>query len=67
MVQEISKLRIVLDSNEYIRLLNEQNPLLSKVFSKKEISVYITDIIISEVLRNVKTHIGKGFYRVIEK
>jgi len=67
MVQEISKLRIVLDSNEYIMFLNEQNPFLNKVFSKKEISIYITDMIVSEVLRNVKTHMGKEFYRVIEK
>jgi|SRR3989344_6904871 len=67
MVQEIGKLRIVLDSNEYIRFLNEQNPLLNKIFSKKDISIYITDIIVSEVLRNLETYLGKNFYGIIEK
>ncbi|MBI2508137.1 hypothetical protein HYV89_04245 [Candidatus Woesearchaeota archaeon] len=67
MVQEVGKLIIVLDSNEYIRFLNEQNPLLGKIFSKKEISVYTTDLIVREVLRNLKTDIGKEFYKVIEE
>lgn len=67
MVQKTGKLVIVLDSNEYIRFFNEQNPLLGKIFLEKEISVFITDLIVSETLRNLEIVKGKEFYTLLEK
>jgi len=67
MVSEASELIIVLDSNEYITFLNENNLFLSKIFSNKKISIYTTDLIISEVLRNVEINSGKEFFKLIKE
>ena len=55
---------IILDSNEYINYFNKKD-LLDKVFSNQDILIYINDIIIREVIRNLKELQIKEFYNLI--
>jgi hypothetical protein len=58
---------IILDSNEYINYLNKETLLLQKVFLDKNLSIWINDHIIREVLRNIKELQKKEFYNIIFK
>lgn len=58
---------IILDSNEYINYLNKEILLLQKLFSDKNLSIWINDHIIREVLRNIKELQKKEFYNIIFK
>ena len=55
---------IILDSNEYINYFNREI-LLDKVFHNQNIIIYINDIIIREVIRNLKGSQIKEFYNII--
>ena len=54
----------ILDSNEFIDFLTEKTELLS-VLNDDSLSIYINDLIIREVLRNVRESQKKGFYNLI--
>lgn len=55
---------IVLDSNEYINYFNEKS-LLDEVFSKQDLIICINEIIVREVIRNLKEYQTKEFYKII--
>ena len=55
---------IVLDSNEYIDYLNSKNSL-DKLFFNQDLTIYINDIVIREVIRNLKEPQIKEFYNII--
>ena len=59
-------MRIVLDSNEYILYLNNKSLLLHKLFDH-EISIYVNELIIKEVLRNITHSQRKTFYQLLFK
>ena len=58
-------MNIVLDSNEYINYLDKKNPILQKIFLNENLSICINDILIREVLRNIKELQKKEFYNII--
>lgn len=55
---------IVLDSNEYIDYFNSKNSL-DKLFSNQDLTMYISDVVIREVIRNLKEPQIKEFYNII--
>ena len=55
---------IVLDSNEYLNYFNKKTPLC-EVFSNQDLTIYTNDIIIREVIRNLKESQIKEFYNII--
>ena len=55
---------IVLDSNEYIDYFNSKNSL-DRLFSNQDLAVYINDVVIREVIRNLKEPQIKEFYNII--
>ena len=55
---------IVLDSNEYINFLNKKSLYLNKLFDKN-IVIYVNEIIIREVLRNIKETLKREFYNIL--
>ena len=59
------KLTVVLDSNEYINYLNKNDLSLQKIFTNEDLSVYLNDFIIREVLRNLIEAQKKEFYNLI--
>lgn len=65
MVQGYSKLIIILDSNEYINFLNKKTLFLDKIFKDDKITIYINELIIIEVLRNIKEDSKNEFYKVL--
>ncbi len=58
---------IVPDSNEYIYYINKENLLPEKLFLDKNLSVFINDHIIREVLRNIEELQKKELYNVLFK
>ena len=59
------KLIIVLDSNEYVLFLNKKSPLLKDIFENEKIVILISELIVSEVLRNVEETFKKDFYKLL--
>ena len=55
---------IVLDSNEYINYFNEKVSF-DKLFFSQDLTIYTNDIIIREVIRNLKEPQTKEFYNII--
>lgn len=56
---------IVPDSNEYINYLDKKNLLLQKIFLNENLLICINDIIIREVLRNIKELQKKELYNIL--
>ena len=57
---------IILDSNEYILYLNEQSPLFTKLFGH-DITIFVHELIVKEVLRNISSLQRKAFYQLLFK
>ena len=62
-----SKLIIVLDSNEYINFLNKKSLDINKILSNENIIIYVNELIIREVLRNIKETLKREFYKILLK
>jgi len=58
-------LKIVLDSNEYIIFLNQKTQLLDEIFQNNRI--YVNEMIVKEVLRNIKESFKSQFYKLLFK
>ena len=56
---------IILDSNEYIISLNKKTQLPDKIFLNNQI--YINEIIVKEILRNIKESFKSQFYKLLFK
>jgi len=56
---------VVLDSNEYITYFNENKDFLDKLLNNKKIEVYINELLIKEVLRNIKETSKTEFYQIL--
>ena len=56
---------IILDSNEYIISLNKKTQLPDKIFLNNQI--YINEIIVKEILRNIKESLKSQFYKLLFK
>ena len=58
---------IVLDSNEYILFLNNLLPDLNKILENSNFKVYLHELIIKEVMRNIGEDQKKDFYKLLFK
>ncbi len=56
---------IVLDSNEFIDFLNDKTEDITKVLGNNTLLIYINDMIIREVLRNIPEIKKREFYNLI--
>ena len=56
---------IVLDSNEYIFYLNKKSSELEKILFNDKFTIYVHDMIIIEVLRNISETLRKKFYQLL--
>src|SRR3989338_5074502 len=56
---------IVLDSNEYIKNINEQSDLLNPLFQRVGFYFHLHKIIRDEVLRNLRNDAEKDFFRLV--
>ena len=56
---------IVLDSNEYIKNINEQSNLLNPLFQRVGFYFHLHKIIRDEVLRNLRNDAEKDFFRLV--
>ena len=61
------KLILVLDSNEYIVFLNKESHLLEKILYTESIIIFMNELIVREVLRNINEEVKKEFYAFIFK
>ena len=58
---------VVLDSNEYINHLEKKPKILDKIFLSEGTVIYINEIIVEEVLRNINELQKKEFYLLISR
>ena len=58
---------LVLDSNEYLNYLEKKSIILDQIFSNEWIVVYINEIIVKEVLRNLNEIKRKEFYSLLSR
>ena len=58
---------IVLDSNEYINYLEKKSEILGEIFSNEGVTIYINEIIVKEVLRNIDELKKKEFYSLLSR
>ncbi|MBS3151209.1 hypothetical protein J4443_02400 [Candidatus Woesearchaeota archaeon] len=56
---------IVLDSNEYIKHINEQSNLLNPLFQRVGFYFHLHKIIRDEVLRNLRNDAEKDFFKLV--
>lgn len=56
---------IVLDSNEYIKYINERSDLLNLLFQRVGFYFYLHRIIHDEVLRNLRKDTEKEFFKLV--
>ena len=54
-----------MDSNEYIIYLNKISLKLDLVFNQEEITIFLNELIVKEVLNAINENLKKEFYRVI--
>jgi len=61
------KVIIVLDSKEYILYLNKKSSLVERILVNENVNVYINELIVREVLRNIKEDLKREFYELLFK
>jgi len=61
------KLILVLDSNEYILYLHKKSFLIEKILNDQKATIFIDELIVKEVLRNIKEEVKKEFYSFLFK
>lgn len=59
----MSKLKLVLDSNEYVFYFNDNSDML-KILELGNIEIYLTDLIFKEVIRNIRKEAIKSFFNL---
>ncbi len=58
-------MRIVLDSNEYIILLNGASSIVKDIITNTKNLIYVNELIVKEVLRNINETQKKEFYALL--
>ena len=60
------KLKLVLDSNEYVFYFDNKSSDMLKLLDSQEIKFFLTDLIIQEVLRNIRKESIKDFFNILK-
>ncbi len=61
------KLILVLDSNEYIYYFDKESPLLARLLNDERMSIFINELIIGEVLKNITSESEGEFFKILFK
>ena len=56
---------VVLDSNEYLGFLSGNSPFAEGLFGGEKVSIFIHELIVKEVLRNLQESIKGEFYTLL--
>jgi len=56
---------VVLDSNEYLGFLSGNSPFAEGLFGDEKVSIFIHELIVKEVLRNLQESIKGEFYTLL--
>lgn len=62
----MTKIRIILDSNEYIYYLANKSTDFLKLFELKDVEIFLNEIIFSEVYRNLTDYLIKYFIKLLK-
>lgn len=59
------KLIVVLDSNEYLNFLYNKSPFIEGLFPDENISIFIHELIVKDVLCNIQEPLKGEFYKLL--